>query len=433
MGNLFKTYKNPKYMNLSGIPIVYVKPQITASYKNYETSHQLHNDFALWYVNKIRLISKTINYTDKIKIKMQQLINITTYHQLLLFITTDKNCKIDLCDSNQKKLNEEIPCNWGYGVEQWNKDYTIINKYVNKTIIGKTQLEYDLLDIECDRYILLLISTKLCVGSTISKLKLIVDECDHFLLNHNNPESIKINQPVYDIIKNDESCKLILHSMTNINKNDLINDNKTRQFMFDINNENLSIDNRIASVSQLRLFRDNINKKDKLLLLLFTIKKLSSYIIWSQIFVNAINNSNIIISCNDVKFKFNDIKFNTQLCNNVLNHNINNDIYTLKFKFENNITTYQVHSFAINYDYFNCVMNNSYIESREKIFSLIINHIKTGEDFINYIYLKKLVIDCDVIHRLQSLIILGNYLTIVNLVDECKNMLELITMSDIFI
>lgn len=160
------------------------------------------------------------------------------------------------------------------------------------------------------------------------------------------------------------------------------------------------------------------------------INKLTTIIMYSQLFVNATINNNIKIICSDANniiLKSNIDIDTVKLCNSVLNHNIDTNFYTINFNFKNEIFSYKVHSFIIDYEYFNIVKNNNYNESISKIFELKINHNKTGEDFIKYIYNKELDIKYDIINRLDSLIVLANYLTINDLSNLCLNTLSLIS------
>lgn len=365
----------------------------------------VYENFASWCVVQIDLLT-TVSITS----------DIDTYAKLFEFILQKENLtnhnirtiRNNYCIITDKLHTTicDIPIELFNHMCNINVSKTLIKTHGGFNMAGYPTVFDDIcidLNIDCDKYILKAISSKLDIAFKIAKL-------DELLILHNEAEKY---------INNSLSCNELYIKIVQINK--IIADKSTS-----INDKIIVLDELTLITNQLNLLKINITNKKYMSI---DIKKLTMNILNYKSFMKVMKLNNIkkneyIINQQITKLKKESNENLLKLMNNVLNHNTINEMYLINFHFQNIITSYNIHSFVSDLQYFN--IKNNFTLSSTKIINLEINHEQTGKDLITYLYTRELNIDDDKINRLKSMIILSDFLMIDNLHDLCSNMLDLL-------
>lgn len=366
----------------------------------------LHEEFASWYVEQIDKIHGIIESKEII------------YYDCLVNFIFDGNY-------DNRKL---------YVFKNHHNDY-VISDYNNKITQPTNKILYDYLysvnvpsticqTLQIYQFFMVnrtikhnIIKLDTCDKCDINIIKLIAKKCN---INHKQSELINLK------IIHEKLCQEI----------NIVKKQETNYVAINFDDMQISIETKLTALKQINAH----SVKQKKLLKLETEKYIAEKnisnttynILNYQIFISITNNNKIdniceiksdIINLSINLKKENEMKLK-QLFNNVLNNTTDFDIYIINFNFENTISTYKIHSFLLDSLYFISLKNN-YTESFSKIINLNIMHDKTGEDFIRYLYLKEVIIDCNEISRLNSMITLADYLIISNLHELCLDILKL--------
>lgn len=377
----------------------------------------IQDQFIEWYINKIDKLTTYPNISE-----------INTYHHLIQFVE-------QLLWNAHNKISDII------GVSNVEERYfiTFNENSINKDYSYKIVYKYL-------RHI---------------KLKLIQGDISVY----NNAASYKLNQ---NLVNNKEILGLICDKidinskMDELNKLiilrdqliDIPNDNllkteiiiKKNNITNELKDANYSIDEQILLVEELVSVQNQINQIEMKNINMSDIKTkincLTNNIVNYKLFIKISQNSKITL----YNIKNEMLKTKSEINDNLLvmfknvinDNNVNINLQKLNFHFNKKITSYEVHSFVLNYEYFHNLNNFEYLNNnKSKVeINLEINHKHTGEDLIRYLYTREFDIkfytipaNLDVIGRLQSLIILADYLRINNLYALCSNMLQMLTNS----